>query len=42
MVEAYIKYKPTENDTVKEIGEAVSKMYEVNQPKCHKFLIRKK
>ena len=42
MVDNYLKYKPTEKETIQEMEQAMTSMYEVNKPKPHSFVIRKK
>ncbi|MEW6354971.1 MAG: SGNH/GDSL hydrolase family protein [Planctomycetota bacterium] len=40
--ERYLECKPKEKETIKEWEEAITGMYEVNKPKPHRFVIRKK
>ena len=42
MVDNYLKYKPEEKQTIQEIEQAMTSMYEVNKPKPHNFAIKKK
>jgi endoglucanase len=42
MVDAFIKYKPEEKETITQIEDAMTGMYETAKPKTHTYMIRAK